>query len=202
MPKKIFYSDIFGKTVEQQKNIILLGFILLLFIHAIFVFAGFYNNDDINYARYAADIINQGFSLSPAKDHYQLRWTIIYVTAFFYKLFGINAFTSSLCSFISIALCGFLLRKMTSTYKPLVFFLTLLFFFFAHSILFYMHRLLPDPAVCLATLWMYSSYRSFAINQAHPLAYALQFSVALLLAILTKETIIIVLPLFALFFFD
>lgn len=187
-------------TDQQQKKLILAGFVAALFIHLVFVFTNFYNNDDINYARYAAGVVNHGFSFSPAVDHYQLRWTAIYTTAFFFKLLGINSFASTLCSFISIALCGVLLKKIMQDYKPIVYLLSLLLFFFAHSILFYMHRLLPDPAQCLAVLWMYASYRSYYQQEQKPLRYGLQFSFALLLAVITKETIIIALPLFVLFF--
>ena len=187
-------------TAELQKRIILGGFIILSLIHVVFVFAGFYNNDDIVYAKYAADVAHNGISFSPASNHYQLRWPVIYTAAFFYKLFGINTFSSSLFSFASIVLCGVLLKKIANACRPVIFLLSLVFFFFAHSIIFYMHRLLPDAAMCLAVFWMYSSYRWYYINQAKGLNYGVQFSLAFFLAVLTKETIIIALPLFALFF--
>ena len=187
-------------TAELQKRIILGGFIILSLIHVVFVFAGFYNNDDIVYAKYAADVVHNGISFSPASNHYQLRWPVIYTAAFFYKLFGVNTFSSSLFSFASIVLCGVLLKKIANACRPVIFLLSLVFFFFAHSIIFYMHRLLPDAAMCLAVFWMYSSYRWYYINQAKGLNYGVQFSLAFFLAVLTKETIIIALPLFALFF--
>src|SRR5688572_7188541 len=98
------------KTDNQKKNLILVGFIFLILLHAIFVVVGFYKNDDLNYARHAAMLAKHGHLLTPATSHFQLRWTIIFVTAFFYKLFGISAFTSTLCPFISICLCGILLK--------------------------------------------------------------------------------------------
>ncbi len=186
---------------NQKRNIILWGLLFVLLIHLLFVFCSFYFNDDINYSRYAAGIVNHGISFEPAKDSYQqLRWTPIYVTAFFYKIFGINAFASTICSFISILLCGVILKRIVNIYKPTVYFLSLALFFFAHSIIFYMHRLLPDAPMCLAVLWMYSSYRSYTIKQCNHLKYALQFAAAFLLATITKENIIIVIPLFAIFF--
>jgi hypothetical protein len=190
----------FPASAEQQKKLILIGFIAALFVHLVFVFANFYNNDDINYARYAAGIVNNGISFTPSADHYQLRWTSIFTSAFFFKLFGINSFASTLCSFISIVLCSVLLKKIMAAYKPVIYLLSLTLFFFAHSILFYMHRLLPDPAMCFAVLWMYTSYRSYYLQPQKPAANGIQFSLALLLAIITKETIIIALPLFASFF--
>ena len=189
-------------TAEYKKRTIFTGFAFLLLIHAVFVFAGFYNNDDIKYAKYAAKIANDGITFAPATSHYAVRWTAIVVTAFFYKIFGISGFTSLLCSFISLLFCGWLLHRTMRNYKLPVYFLSLLFFFFAHSIIFYMHRLLPDPAMCLIVLWMYLSYRTYYLRNERPLVYALQFALATLLAVITKETIIIVLPLFALFFLN
>lgn len=187
-------------TADQKKKIIFTGFALLLLTHMIFVFAGFYNNDDIKYAKYAAKLASDGITFTPATSHYAVRWTVIVVTAFFYKLFGIGTFTSLLCSFLSLLFCGWLLHRMMRNYKLPVYFLSLLFFFFAHSIIFYMHRLLPDPAMCLIVMWMYLSYRTYRLRLERPLWYALQFAIAVLLAVITKETIIIVMPLFALFF--
>lgn len=197
-----FYKTGTMMTANQKKKIIFTSFALLLLIHMVFVFAGFYNNDDIKYAKYAAKIASNGITFTPAASHYEVRWTVIVVTAFFYKLFGIGSFTSLLCSFLSLLFCGWLLHRMMRNDKLPVYFLSLLFFFFAHSIIFYMHRLLPDPAMCLIVLWMYLSYRTYRLRDERPLWYALQFALAILLAVITKETIIIVMPLFILFFLN
>lgn len=190
-----------GQTDDSyQKKIIVSSFILLMLTHVIFTFAGFYGNDDINYVRYAAEVAHNGISFSPALDQYQLRWITVYSTALFYWLFGINTFTSTLSSTISFALCGILLYKILRYEKISIYFLSMALFFFARSIIFYSHRLLPDPTMCLAVLWMYYCYRSYYLKKQRYFSYGIQFSVALFLAILTKETIIIALPLFLIFF--
>jgi hypothetical protein len=189
-------------TDRNQKRLILCGFILLLFIHVLISFAGFYNNDDINYARHAAAIMHNGIDFSPAADQFQLRWTTIYSTAFFYRLFGINDFTSALSSLISFSLCGLLLQKILLQKKLSIYFFSMLIFFFAHSTIFYSHRLLADPAMAFAVLWMYFSYRNYHLKNIKPGYYGLQFAVAFFLAVITKETIIIILPLFAFFFIN
>lgn len=186
---------------SNTKKTIFFVFVLALAIHQVFVFAGFYEDDDIFYARYAARIAQNGFTNQPAAtDHLQLRWLLIYVTAFFYKLFGINDFTSSLCSFISVLGSGFLLSKIVQKYNIVPYTLTLLLFFFTYVVLFNMHRTLPDSTICFAVLWMYYSYRSYREKALYPLKYGLQFSLGLCLAIITKETIIIALPLFVVIF--
>jgi len=183
-----------------SKNSIFWLFSISVTIHLLFVFCSFYFNDDINYSRYAAEVVHHGLSFEPAKNNYQLRWTPIYVTAFFYKLFGINAFASTICSFISVLLCGFILKKAVNSYKSISYFFSLALFFLAHSILFYMHRLLPDAPMCFAVFWLYVSYRAYCIQQSQPIKYALQFAAAFLLSIITKESIVIILPLFFVFF--
>ncbi|HET7118020.1 MAG TPA: hypothetical protein VFI29_16100, partial [Hanamia sp.] len=185
---------------DPEKKIILLIFISLMFVHVIFTFAGFYGNDDINYARYAAEIVHNGISFSPALDQYQLRWATVYSTAFFYWLFGINTFTSTLSSTISFALCGILLYKILRYKKNSIYFLSMVLLFFGRSIIFYSHRLLPDPTMCLAILWMYYSYRTYLLEKQQHLHHGIEFSAALFLAIITKATIIIALPLFLIFF--
>ena len=182
------------------KKMILAGFLLLMLIHLLLVFCGFYGGDDINFARYAADAANHGINLTPATDQFQLRWITVYSTAVFYKLFGITAFTSSLSSFLSFIGCGIILYKILKESNLKVYVLSMTLFFFSQSIIFYSHRLLADPAVCFAALWMYYAYRCFYLKNQHAFKYALYFSMALLIAIMAKETVIIIVPLFALLF--
>jgi hypothetical protein len=187
------HTDIF------YKKMILAGFIMLMLLHLIFVFCGFYGGDDINYARYAAAAAPGG-NFSPAADQFQLRWVTVYSTAVFYRLFGITAFTSSLSSFMSFVGCGVILHKMLKESNLKIYLLSMTLFFFSHSIVFYAHRLLADPAVCFAALWMYYSYRCYYLKEQHAFRYACYFTTALLIAVMAKETIIIIIPLFALLF--
>jgi hypothetical protein len=188
------HSDIF------YKKMILAGFLVLMLLHLIFVFCGFYGGDDINYARYAANAATGKISFSPAADQFQLRWVTVYSTAFFYKFFGITAFTSSLSSFLSFTGCGVILYKILKNSNLKLYLLSMTLFFFSHSIVFYAHRLLADPAVCFAALWMYYSYRCYYLKEQHAFRYACYFTTALLIAVMAKETIIIIVPLFALLF--
>lgn len=184
----------------DYKKLILPGFILLMIIHLIFTFTGFYGNDDIVYARYAANAAYHGISLQPATDHYQLRWSPIYFTAFFYRYFGLNPFTSAIFSATCFAVCGFILHKIMQHKKTAVYLLVMVLFFFGHSVIFYMHRLLPDAAICLAVLCMYYAYRTFLLKANRPVLYGLIFAAALFFAVISKESIIIALPVFVLFF--
>ena len=178
---------------------ILAGFVMLMLLHLIFVFCGFYGGDDINYARYAAGAAG-GINFLPAADQFQLRWVTVYSTAVFYTLFGITAFTSSLSSFLSFVGCAIILHKILKESNLRIYLLSMTLFFFSHSIVFYAHRLLADPAVCFAAFWMYYSYRCYYLKAQHAFKYACYFTIAFLIAVMAKETIIIILPLFALLF--
>ncbi len=186
-------------NTDQRKKIILSVFFGLILIHVIFIFSGFYNDDDINYSRYAADIINGNIHNPAATDHFQLRWSTIYSTAFFYYLFGINAFTSAIPCLLSFIFCGVLLYKMLLKEKSTIFFLTIIFFYFNRTSVFYMHRLLGDPIMCFAIFFMYFSYRTYFLDQSHAIKRGFLFAISFMLAIITKETIIIVAPLFIAF---
>jgi hypothetical protein len=185
---------------RYSRQWILCGFFALILIHISFVFLGFYGSDDINYARYAAGIANNGISFEPATYHFQLRWTPVYSTAFFYKIFGINAFSSTLFSATAFALCGYIIYKTLLHDKPAVLLLALTLFLFNYSVLFYMHRIMPDPAVCLSVLWMYHCYRAYFLQSKKAFFYGACFALALLLAVISKESIVIALPLFLVLF--
>lgn len=180
----------------KQKKIILAFSFVLLVIHLFFTFSGFYGDDDINYARYAADIINGNVHSPSAIDHFQLRWSTIYSVALFYYVFGINAFTSAIPSLLSFIFCGLLIYKILVEEKNRIFFLTVLFFYFNRTSIFYMHRLLADPIMSFAIFYMYFLYRSYLLNQIDAVKRSLLFAISFFLAIITKETIIIAAPLF------
>lgn len=186
-------------NTDQRKKIMLSVFFGLILIHVVFIFSGFYNDDDINYSRFAADIINGNIHNPAATDHFQLRWSTIYSAAFFYYLFGINAFTSSIPCLLSFMFCGLLLFKILRKKNIIIFFLTILLFYFGRTSVVYMHRLLPDPIMCLAIFYMYFSYRLYLLKRSNAVTLSLQFSVAFIFAIITKETIIIAAPLFVIF---
>jgi hypothetical protein len=197
-PKKLFAINL-SKYIINKKQIVFYSLVALAIVHVLFVFLSFYNNDDINYARYAANFSNYGIDTTPATSHFQLRWAIIFVTTIFYKLFGIGVFSSSLCSLLSLLFCGYLLQKEVKNYNETAYTFSLLFYFFAHSILFFMHRLLPDSLVCLLVFWMYVVYKNYLQHQKKVFSNALFFAVLSFVAMLAKETVIIAFPLFVIF---
>lgn len=185
---------------QGAQKLILALFFGMMALHVVFTFSGYYNDDDVNYARYAMEIAEHGLNFHPATNHFQLRWSTVYPAALLFKLFGINTITPALVSLTSFFLCGILLYRNRNSTGNSTFFLLLTLFFFSHTVVQNMHRLLPDANICLAVLWMYYSYQNFRAGQRKMRYHALSFAAGLFLAIITKETIIIALPLFLVFY--
>lgn len=178
--------------------ILFLAFSALMLVHLLFTFSGFYGNDDINYARYAAQLLHGGVILDPA-NHYALRWTCIYTTAFFFQLFGINEVSSALFSFTSLIGSAFIIHKIVARQSVQVLLYTYILFFLSFMVVFYVHRLLPDTGICFLVLLAYFFYYKQKFEQQSTILMALGFSFSLFLAVLTKESIIITLPLWLYF---
>src|SRR5215471_16364260 len=181
-------------TRYVRPKFILIFFCLLLFLHVVFTFCGFYGNDDAIYARDAADLINTGhFAVN---DHYSLRWITIIFTAFFYKLFGVNAVSSAMFSFICFVIGSIIIYKLIRHEELIIQLLVFTLFFLNYTVIFYAHRLLPDAGVCLFVLLAYYAYfRQRFISSSSQVRNSIFFSVFIFLAVLTKETIFITFPL-------
>ena len=180
---------------ERLRTLIFLFFLSFIIIHHCFVFLGFYGNDDVNYARYAAMAAHgEKLSLLTA-DHFELRWVAIYTTAFFYRLFGINEFTTAAFGSIALALTGYYIKKIMRQTPLWTYILALILFFLNYRIIFNTHRLLPDSGVCLFIFGAYYYYLR-ALEGGRSLSNAAVSAVFVFLAIITKETIVLSIPLF------
>lgn len=189
------------QNIFSSKYAFAIFFSLLLLVHLLFTFCGFYGNDDAIYARYAALFAQTGHLNSNITDHYNLRWSCIAVTAFFYKLFSVNAISSALFSFTCFVITAFVMNAMIAKEKIAIRFLANVFFFLNYSVIFYAHRLLPDAGICLFVFLAYYFYhRQRFINTKHAFIHASLFSISILAAIVTKETIFITLPLWVFLF--
>jgi hypothetical protein len=181
--------------ISHRPKTILIFFCLLLFIHVVFNFCGFYWNDDINYAKYAALAGNNSYTASNVCDHFGLRWLPIFTTAFFYKFFGVNAITSALFSAISFVLTAFVVHAFIRRENFYIQVVTYILFFWNYSVIFYAHRLLPDAGFCAFNFIAYYFYhRQIFSTKKTTIKNTVLLSISLMLAVLTKETIIIVFP--------
>lgn|GEM_PF-1202853 len=188
-------AETFNTYIYQRPKTLVIFFCLLLFAHIVFTFCSFYGNDDIIYSKYAATIASGGQLDNNATDHYSLRWMCIVVTALFYKLFGVNAFSSALFSFSCFISTAVFIFKLIRNEDFLIKVLTLVLFFFNYTVIFYAHRLLPDAGVCLFVFVAYYSYHKQRFYSSSTIKNGIVFGVSMFLAAITKETIFITLPL-------
>ena len=196
MPLNTIHSQ---KDTADIRSLIFISFIAFLLLHHFFAFLGFYGMDDINYARHAAKLASGKPLLVNTADHFELRWVTIYVTAFFYRIMGINDYSSCAFGISTIILAGYFIKKILTPVPVLHYLLTLVLFFLNYQVLFATHRIWADTGICLfgfAAFYYYLQSRQ-GNNQV---ALALSCSVCFFLLLITKETAILFMPLIVFLF--
>ena len=169
-------------------------FFTVAFTLAYFLLAheGFYFNDDYGYARMAGEVVHGNFRFQDLPAYHRL--LIFIPTAFFYKLFGISIYTTTLWPLLCTLGCSFLIyfifrkedKQLTSW--ALVLFglqfhtLFLSTYFFADNILMFF--------ALAAAGTLYVARR----EDRKPVWYAALFVLANFAALLCKETIVWYLP--------
>lgn len=169
------------------------GLLCLLF-HIQLVFLSFYNNDDLNYIRYAVQLANNGQLSVLTNDHFALRWGTIVLTAVCIKILGLNLLATCCGSLIAIGLTAYCIKWLMANANLAQYGLALFLFFFNYSTVFFAHRVLADVGVAACVAVAYTMYAK-SNNGAKRWSYAVGFAGALLWAVITKETIVITIPL-------
>lgn len=187
--------------VQKNPVLLLIACCSLLVTHVLFAHGGYFGNDDMVYAYYSA---SAGHSVAPACDnctHFELRWIPVFVTAFFYEIFGLSDTSSALFSVLSIVSIAVIVYAMLRKEKLLVVGAAFALLFLNHSTVFYAHRLLADTGIAAFNFLAYYCYhRELFGTQNKSTLNATVFSVVLMLALMTKETIIILSPFWLLIF--
>lgn len=176
-------------------NCTFIGFSILLLLHVLFTFCGFYGNDDINYARLSAELLHNNTLPISSTDHFPLRWITIWSAAFFFKLFGFTEPAMALFSYSCFVLTAFLISRFLKGSSLFLALATFILFFLNFTVVFYAHRLLPDAGICLFIFAAYFFYHQKLFYNKDNTGSALLFSSLLFLGVLTKETIILSAPL-------
>lgn len=174
------------------------GLILLIHIAALLLYhatgySGHFGYDDLHYARLAADF-NQG--RLDYNDHYSYRFPVIVLTAFSYRIFGISDFASSFPPLIITILILTVIFKILKNQSWHTLTVGLSLTLFSSWFIFYSDKLMPDIYLAfgvIIALFIIHQYR-FG-NQKHPVLYAICLALSLLFGFMTKETILLILPL-------
>jgi hypothetical protein len=165
-----------------------LACITFLVLHVSFCSLGWYGNDDINYARWAAFYADKGYLPLDHADHFSYRWFVVFFTGIGYHWFGVTDGVSLAVSLISTLLVVAMLYKHLQRTGGV--WLVLVVFSLQYTVVFYAHRLLPDSAVMMLGFAAYLFYRS---GKPGRIEGALA-SLALFMAFLAKETVVLMAP--------
>lgn len=188
---------------------VLFGAVILLVHH--FAFTGFYGYDDLQYAELAARMAEGHPDWS---DHFSFRWGVTALVALSYKLLGVNDLASSLPALL-MALATLALILGTLRHRsPWIMAGAAALFTLNHWSLFYADKLMPDVTVAFfvtAAILIY--YKIFhapgvtgKISASPPLSaranrqellYGAALALLLLGAFLSKETVMLMVPLLA-----
>ncbi|KAA9340750.1 ArnT family glycosyltransferase [Adhaeribacter soli] len=161
---------------------------------------GFYFNDDYGYARMAGEVLHGNFQFQDLPSYHRL---LIFVpTAFFYKLFGISIFTTTLWTLLCTLGCSFLIyfifRKED---KQLTCWALVLFGLQFHT-LFLSTYLFPDNILMFFALAAAGTLYVARREERNPVWYAALFVLTNFAALLCKETIVWYLPFYLLVAFS
>jgi hypothetical protein len=175
-----------------------LGIIAFLFIHHYAGYFGHYGFDDIMgygyYGKKWAD--GQLFFLN--EDFFSYRWGFISLTGFFFALFGVNDDVSAITSSLVLLLTVLLIFKVLKREVRVVGVVAALIYVLDNWTMYYSDKLMPDTSVALAT------FASFALIYTHhfeekgkrSFKYALLLSLVLIWAYITKQSVLLLFPVF------
>lgn len=175
-----------------------LGIIAFLFVHHYVGYFGHYGFDDIMgygyYGKKWAD--GQLFFLN--EDFFSYRWGFISLTGFFYALFGVNDDVSAITSSLVLLLTVLLIFKVLKREVRVVGVVAALIYVLDNWTMYYSDKLMPDTSVALAT------FAAFALIYTHrferkgtqSFKYALLLSLVLIWAYITKQSVLLLFPVF------
>jgi hypothetical protein len=175
-----------------------LGIIAFLFVHHYAGYFGHYGFDDIMgygyYGKKWAD--GQLFFLN--EDFFSYRWGFISLTGLFYALFGVNDDVSAITSSLVLLLTVLLIFKVLKREARVVGVVGSLIYVLDNWTMYYSDKLMPDTSVALAT------FAAFALIYVHhferkggqSFKYALLLSLVLIWAYITKQSVLLLFPVF------
>jgi hypothetical protein len=190
MNKKPLYKDIRLYTF--------LGIIAFLFVHHYAGYFGHYGFDDIMgygyYGKKWAD--GQWFFLN--EDFFSYRWGFISLTGFFYALFGVNDDASAITASLVLLLTVLLIFKVLKKEARIVGVIAVLIYILDNWTMYYSDKIMPDTSVALATFAAFALIYTHHFEQkgAKSFKYALLLSLVLIWAYITKQSVLLLFPVF------
>lgn len=169
--------------------------VLALIVYHYFGYLGHFGYDDLHYARIAMDI-NQG--ITDFSDHYTYRLPVVLFTALSFKIFGITDTAASLPPLIVTLLILVVVALVLYRKNNLTLSAALSLTLFSGWFIFYSDKIMPDIYVAFAIfLALFIIHRFKYVSQKNAPSHAILLSVTLLFGFMAKETVVLVIPLFA-----
>lgn len=168
---------------------------LLVAYHAL-AYIGHYGYDDMEYARLAVEWIRGNFE---PQHHFSYRSTVLFFTALSYTLFGINDMASALPAMCVTAVILWLVYRYLRPWGVVAVAGGLGLTLLSNWFIFYSDKLMPDVYVALSVLAavLIAARARFSPTAVSPWRYSLLLVLALFFGFLSKGTIMLALPLFA-----
>lgn len=190
-------------SLQNKKAYFAIGFLVscCLVFHYLYGYLGHYGYDDVlGYMYQAAQVVQGNYSLGD--DHYAYRWGIIFLTTLSYSIFGIHDTAGALMPMLITLSTALLVFWVLRKHTLVVGFLGVMVYTLNEWTLFYSDKVMPDILVALTGfgLFVVLWHLRYQAPKPSPVKYALAFSSILLLAFLSKETIVLLLPVFFLIF--
>lgn len=175
----------------------LLVFFVALLGHHFWRHGGHFGFDDMHYARLAKWFADGLFQTTG--DHYTFRWGMIIPHGLVYKLMGVGDHSSAVVPLGATMLTLLCVWKLTDALPVPARIWAMAFTAFSEWVFFYSDKLMPDVLVmaCLSVAFTIDYRYRFGRGFHRPWQAAAGVSVALAGAFLCKETVVLVLPIWA-----
>ncbi len=189
-PQKPFYQDIRLYTF--------IGIIAFLLVHHFYFYFGHYGYDDIMGYGYYAKKWADGYLFFLNDDFFSYRWIFIASTGLFYALWGISDHVSAIFPSLILLATVLLLYKVHSQQRPIIAAIAAVIYVSDNWTLFYSDKLMPDTTVAFFVMAAFAIIHHFRYisDPTKPLKTAFLLATVLLLGYLTKQTILLLLPVF------
>ncbi len=185
-----------GGLYNGLTGVSLMILMAVFLVNHLFGFFGHYGYDDLYYAAKSHQVLTHTFSLG--NDHYNYRWVTIFLTALAYRLFGINDHSSAVMPVLFTLLTAYLVARCVAN-KWQACLAVFLFGLYSWT-LFYADKIMPD--VYVAFFFFAGIYIVYIqqVSGNKNLLNGFLFALSLMLGFLSKETILLTIPIFCYLF--
>lgn len=179
-----------------------LGIIAFLFFHHFGGYYGHYGFDDVMGYGYFGKKWADGHLFFLNEDFFSYRWGFISLTGFFYALLGMSDHTSAIAPSLVLLATVLLIFKVLKGQTRIVAVIAAVVYALDNWTIYYSDKLMPDTTVALTSFAAFVTIYNYRFERkgAAPIKHALLLSLILIAAYMTKQTVLLLFPVFFLLF--